>query len=163
MSVFNNFDASTVTPAGEFEPLPEGWYRVVIEEAVEKANSKGTGEFLECKLQVIQGEHKGRTVFHRITTRNQSQVAQTIGRGQLSALCHAVETMTPRSTAEIVNKPFMAKVVVRKYDKDGETRHSNDVKAVLSLNKHAAKYQQTQTAEGTPTTPAEDAPPWEAK
>ena len=43
------FDASSVEPAGSFDPIPAGSYEVVILESNWKPTKAGTGSYLEIK------------------------------------------------------------------------------------------------------------------
>lgn len=51
---------------GKFTPLPEGEYRVVIEDAVEKTSKKGF-PMIECTLAVIEdNNNQGKTLKHYV-------------------------------------------------------------------------------------------------
>lgn len=103
------FDPSKVAPDNGFEPLPEGAYACIIRKADEKAtkpdeNGKA-GLQLVLEMHVVEGPHKSRVVFHRITLENKNAKAVTIGEGQLSALCRAVGiTKAPAGAFEFCNK-----------------------------------------------------------
>lgn len=127
-----NFDATTVDPATEFKPLPDGEYKVAITESELKENSKKNGTFLQCKLQVLDGEHKGRTLFEILNLNHPNGQAVEIAKKTLSAICHATGVMQPKDSSELHNRPMVAKVAVEpRKDKPGE--YSNRVKAYKSL------------------------------
>jgi hypothetical protein len=153
MSIFGNFDATKVEPAGDFTPLPEGMYTVVVEECEEKTTKAGTGKYLACVLKVVDGEHQGRTVFYNLNIENPSAKAQAIGLAQLSALCRAINVTQPKTASELCYKPFVARIVCKKGG-DGEVR--NEVKKVVSVKAHAESGDATAAPEA-----AGDKAPWE--
>jgi hypothetical protein len=76
---------------GGFSILPDDDYQLEIVESDVKANSKGTGQNLELKVQVADGPNKGDWFFHSITSiQHTSAQAQAIGQGQLKALFEAM-------------------------------------------------------------------------
>lgn len=105
------FDSSKHDDPG-FEPLPEGAYLCIVESSEMKATKAGTGTGINLKLQVIDGEYKGRTLFWWLNYNNPNETAQRIGRSELAALCRAVNILQPKDTMELHNIPFVAHVVV---------------------------------------------------
>ena len=148
------FDASKVEPQGTFEPLPADWYPVVITASEEKPTKAKTGSFLELKMEVIDGQYKGRLLFDRLNLNNPNQTAVDIAQSTPSSICRAVGVPLPDQSEELHDKPLMAKVAVK--PADGQYSASNDVKG----------YEATQGAAVT-TAPAAAAassatatPPW---
>ncbi len=119
MADLNGFDASQVEPAS-FEPIPAGKYVAVITDSAMKPTKSGTGEYLECKFQIIEGEHRGRLLWSRLNLRNPSNQAQEIARQELSAICRAVEVMKPRDSVDLHNLPLVISVKLKKRDDNGE-------------------------------------------
>jgi hypothetical protein len=112
-----NFNASEVKPAGTgYEPLPAGKYTAVIDSSEMKQNKAGTGSYLELKLQVVDGDYKGRTVFDRLNLSNPSQQTVEIAQSTLSAICHAVGVMSPGDSTELHNLPMTITVKCREWD-----------------------------------------------
>lgn len=127
-----DFDATKVDPATEFKPLPEGDYKVAIVKSENKPTKSGNGSYLQCTLQVLDGEHKGRQLFERLNLANSNDQAVEIAKKTLSAICHAVGVLQPKDSSELHNRPLVAKVAVEpRKDKPGE--FSNRVKAYTSL------------------------------
>jgi hypothetical protein len=127
-----DFDATTVDPATEFKPLPDGEYKVAIIESELKPTKKNDGSYLQCKLQVLDGEFKGRTLFERLNLNNSNGTAVEIAKKTLSAICHAVGVLQPKDSSQLHNRPMVAKVkVVPRKDTPGE--FSNEIKAYKSL------------------------------
>ena len=108
----NDFDSSQVEPSTPHEPVPAGWYAVMIEEIKVKPTKSGTGYILELDLQVVDGEFNGRHMWDRITLRNQSQKAEQIGLRQFSALCRAAGVLTVKDSSQLKDKVVMAKAKV---------------------------------------------------
>ena len=127
MANLQNFDASTVEPMGDFEPLPAGKYLVVITESEMKPTKAGDGEYLELVFEVVEGEYKNRKLWARLNLNNSSQKAVEIAKGKLSAVCRAVGVMTPNESAELHNIPLQVRVKCRKREDTGDI--VNDVSA----------------------------------
>ena len=139
----NGFDATKVDPRGTFEPLPADWYEVVITASEEKPTKAQTGSFLELKLEVVDGQYKGRLLFDRLNLNNPNKIAEEIAASTLSAICHAVGVMNPEDSSELHDRPLMVKVVVK--PADGAYSASNEVKGYDGVNGKSA---------GTATKPA---------
>ena len=60
MANLNGFDANLVEPTKALEPIPAGKYQAVIIESEMKPTKAGTGQYLELKFQILEGEYKGR-------------------------------------------------------------------------------------------------------
>lgn len=86
------FDATAVEPdAGrDFAPLPAGAYEVEITNSEVKDTKSGQGCYLSLELSVLGPTGAGRKVWANITLKNANAQAESIGQGQLSALCRAV-------------------------------------------------------------------------
>ena len=145
MASLNGFDATTVDPNKAFEPLPAGDYIAAIVDSENKPTKNGTGSYLELKMQVLEGEHKGRFVFDRLNLDNPNAQAVQIARGTLSAICHAVNVMRPNDSVELHNLPMMVKVACRKRQDTGDI--SNEVKGYQPRNSQATQ-KQTAAASG---------------
>lgn len=84
-----NFDASTVAPdTGAQDPVPAGWYDVVIDASEMKPTNDGNGSYLELRHNIIAGAMQGRKVYGRLNLRNANPTAQEIGYKQLLSLIH---------------------------------------------------------------------------
>jgi len=116
------FDASKVEPSGG--AIPKGEYQVVIVESEKVETKAKTGHLLKLKLQIVEGEHKGRTLTDRLNLWNQNETASRIAQGTLSAICRAVGVFTPKGSEELHHKQLTAVVEVKQLD-DGV---ANEVK-----------------------------------
>ena len=145
---FSNFDARNVAPPASYEPIPAGWYKVVISAAEEKATKAQTGSYLRLELEVIEGEFQGRKVFDNLNLENTNQTAVDIAKRQLGSICRAINVPTPRNEQELCDKPLMAKIAIQPPRDQYEA--SNRVKEYSAINSSAAPEQ----AKATST------PPW---
>lgn len=131
-----NFDAEQVEPAGTFEPLPAGWYTMLIKESVVEPNKAGTGKFLKLTLEIVEGPHKGRTLFDRLNMWHPNQQAVDIARATLSAICHAAGRLRVSDSAELHDIPMLGKVTVKPRADTGEP--SNEIKGYKALGEAPA-------------------------
>jgi len=149
------FNASTVKPNdGIPEAMPAGEYPMVIVESKKKDNKARTGWFIELVLQVVDGAHKGRKCWDRLNLKNPSSEAVAIAEGTLSAICRAVNVMTPQDTTELHNRPMLVQLKVKEHD--GALR--NEVVSYKALTEKPATSQGSQAP---PLPSMEDAAPWQ--
>lgn len=148
----NGFDARVVEPNAAFDPLPADWYMVVITASEEKPTKAQTGSLLELKLEVIEGEYKGRLLFDRLNLNNPNKQAVDIAQATLSAICRAVNVMTPKESSELHDRPMMAKVVVK--PAEGGYSASNNIKGYAAVEGKAS------APAAQPPKAAASAPPW---
>ncbi len=121
-----NFNADDVDPIAGFDPLPLGEYLVVISSSEIKDTKQKTGKYLQLTYDVIDGKYKNRKIFDRLNIVNPSEDAQVIAQRALSAICHAVGVMHPKTSEELHDKPFIVKVGIR--PASGEYPETNIVK-----------------------------------
>lgn len=122
-----NFNAHNVKPNEGRDPLPSATYPVVIVDTVEKPNSKGTGTYLEIKMQVIGGEFNGRFVYDRLNLNNPNQQTMDIANSTLSAICWSTGRMQITDTRELHGAPFQA-IVIKKKRSDMPDVDTNEVR-----------------------------------
>lgn len=108
-----NFNAAQVQPQQPFEPVPNNWYNVVIDESEVKPTSSGTGAYLELRLNIIDGDYANRKLFCRLNIQNDNAKTVEIAYQQLSAICHATQTIQVNDSSELHGKPFQVKVIVK--------------------------------------------------
>jgi hypothetical protein len=110
-----NFDA-TIEDVGNtgFEPIPEGEYRLMLIECDLLPNSKGTGDNLKCKLQVVGPKFEGRILWENFCwTHSTSEKAVQIARSRFASLCSAIGISVVKDTDELLNISFLAEVGVK--------------------------------------------------
>lgn len=120
MANLSGFDASKVEP-NDFGTIPPGDYEACIINSEMKATKDGQGSYLNLEIQVINGQYQNRRLFDKLNLVNKNEQAVTIAKGTLSAICRAVNVLTPNDSAELHNKPMRITVGSRKNDyKNGE-------------------------------------------
>lgn len=132
----HGFNADEVEPNAPRDPIPAGWYKVVIAESEEKATKAMTGSYLMLTMEVIEGDHAGRKLFDRLNLKNTNAQAVEIAYRTLSGICRAVGVNTPRTSQDLHDKPLMAKVKVKPATGDYEA--SNEVTEYAPVDKKAA-------------------------
>ena len=148
MADLNGFDARTVEPTADFEPIPAGKYLAVITDSEMKPTKNGNGSYLELTFQVIEGEYKGRLLWARLNLDNPNPLTVKIARGELSAICRAVGVMQPKDSVELHNLPLTLRVKLKKREDTGEL--VNEIKG----------YARKEAATGQPQQAADNTPPW---
>lgn len=158
MASLNNFDASTVEPSTGKDPIPAGKYIAIIVESAMKPTKSGNGQYLEFEYQIVDGEHKGRKVWSRHNLQHPNATAMQIARGELSAICRAVDVMAPKDSAELHNLPLTVTVKVQKRQDNGEL--ANEV-AGWAKKEAAGGAPQQHSGGGPPAASGAPAtPPW---
>lgn len=147
------FDAREVEPNGIFEPIPAGKYNATIIESDMEQTKSGNGSFLKLTLQIQGGQYDGRTLIDRLNLKNPSQQAVDIARQTLSAICHAVDVMTPKDSADLHNKTLVVSVKVKNREDNGEP--TNEIKGYSKFDptKRPTSPTQANTTNGTPSDP----------
>lgn len=127
-----NFDASKVDPQDSFDPVPLGEYKAIIESSEMKPTKNNAGSYLQLTFKIIDGDYKNRLIFDRLNLNNQNQTTVEIAQRALSAICHAVNVLHPKDSAELHNKPLIIKVGIRKGT--GDYSDQNEIKGYKSIN-----------------------------
>lgn len=84
----------------DFQPLPEGKYKVMVNDSDIKPNKAGTGEVLKVVFKVIEGPYENRLLFHYFNIKHTNSKAEDIGLAQLSSLCRASGLEKPINDSE---------------------------------------------------------------
>lgn len=155
MPNLGNFNAEMVDPLGTFEPVPNGTYTAVMTDSVFKTTKAGTGQYLECKWEIAEGQYKGRPLWSRLNLSNPNPKAVEIAQRELSSICHAVGKLHVADSVELHNIPISIKVVVTA---DTGYGPGNDIKGYEALGRTAPPQPQQQA---TPAQPQETKKPWE--
>lgn len=144
------YNAEDYEPAGEFTPVPEGWYTAMFTASEFKNTKRGDGQYLELTISVLDKPYEGRTVFARLNLDNPNDQAVQIAKGELSAICRAVGKMTPDDASELHNIPFKVKLGIKPY----EGKKYNEVLAYKSIKSEGT----APPADVRPTNPPAPAP-----
>lgn len=128
-AVVGAFDANTVEPSKGFDVMPAGDYDAVIVASELKETQTGGGKYLKLELQILNGEFQNRKVWDNLNLVNNGsnkEKTEQIARGTLSAICRAVNVLTPKDSSELHNKPLKIKLAI---EKDQQYGDKNVVKA----------------------------------
>lgn len=160
MANLNGFDANTVEPANDLEPLPVGKYVAVITDSEMKPTKSGAGQYLQLTFQVIEGPHANRLLWVRLNLDNPNATAVEIARRELSSICRAVGVLTPTDSTDLHNLPCVIHVKVKKRSDTGELQ--NEVKG-YSRREAAGDRGEAQDAPASSLQPQAslDTPPWQ--
>jgi hypothetical protein len=124
MASLSDLGLKDTKPNSGFEPLPPGEYPAIVTKSEIKPTADKTGQRLNLTIQILSGPYQNRIIFDGLNVKNKSAQAEQIGRGQLKALCVAVNVPNPQTSEELHNKPFLVKLKIGK-DQNGNPR--NDV------------------------------------
>lgn len=152
MANLYGFDANTVEPSDELDPLPAGKYIAVITDSEMKPTKSGSGNYLQLTFQIVEGEYANRLLWVRLNLDNPNATAVEIARRELSAICRSVGVLVPTDSVDLHNLPCCIHVRVKKRSDTGELQ--NEIKGYGKKEAVAAPIAATQVA----TTPT--AAPW---
>ena len=86
----------------------------MITDAEIRHTKDGQGTYMRLALDVQGGQYQGRKIFHNLTRENRNNVAKEIGERQLSQICHAIGVLEPKEKEDILFKPLVAVLKIRK-------------------------------------------------
>ena len=154
-----NFNANDVEPSKAFDPIPAGKYIAVITDSEMKETRAGTGRYLQLEFEITDGEYAGRKLWSRLNIENQNAEAVRLARADLSAICRAVNVLTPSDSTDLHNLPLVIKVHCRKDKNTGEI--TNDIRGYESKANYKPEPKQAPaTPTNAQTTRVPSKPPW---
>lgn len=68
---------------GGFDPIPSGWYPLVIDDAMMKQTKDGTGEYINVTFKIFEGSYMNRRIFHMFHLVNKNKEFQVKELGKL--------------------------------------------------------------------------------
>ncbi len=154
MANLNGFNANDVEPNSSFEPIPAGKYLAAITASGTKPTKSGGGSYLELTFSILDGDYKGRQLWARLNLDNPNATAVKIARGDLSAICRAVNVMQPKDSVDLHNLPLIINVKLKKRADNDEL--TNEIKGFAPKpagNTSDTTSTQSQQASGS-------TPPW---
>lgn len=107
----SNYSNVQAKPNDEYEPLPAGEYLCAIKASESKATKDGSGQYLELKVEVIDGPKKGRVIFDILNLVNRNPQAVAIAQKTLGEIKFVLGSV--RDTSEWHGKPFKAVVGIK--------------------------------------------------
>lgn len=140
--------------AGDFQPLPDGWYSATITGAELGDTKAGTGKYIRVAYDVTGPTHQGRKVWGNLNVQNTNDKAEAIGRQQLGELMRAAGLAKVKDTDELLGATLEIKV--RGKPAEGQHPAGNEVKGWRSAAGSAMPKPQPAAAPA----PAGSAPPW---
>ena len=140
----------------DFSAIPAGEYLAQAIETGLKKTKAGSGEYLEFKFAIVQGDYKGRTLWARFNLKNPNQQAENIARGEFAALRKAAGLSHIKAedldSDQFLQLPVVLKVAVEKRKDTGN--ESNVIKGFKSR----AQMTQPPVAQQAEVNPAADGP-----
>lgn len=124
MANLAGFDAEKVEPQTGFDPIPNGIYLACIEASEEKDTVAGDGSYLALTFQILDGEYKGRKLWHNLNLQNKNDQAVGIARAHLSQICRATGVLRPNDSSELHDIPMAITVACRKRKDTGELQNA---------------------------------------
>jgi hypothetical protein len=98
----------------DFTPIPVGTYKIKMVDSNMRPNNAGTGEGLNTKWQVIEGEFEGRFLWSLLNLINPSAQTVEIAQKELKSICDAVGIAQGfEDTVILHNIPCWAKVGIQ--------------------------------------------------
>ena len=118
-----NYDFSTEDrPA--YEALPEGYYNVIAIDSEIRETKAGTGNYLQFKFEILDGQHKGRYIWDRFNIRNPNPRAVEIAQENLARFCQSAGLKSISDSFKLHHRPVKVKVTQREWN--GQTQ--NEIK-----------------------------------
>jgi hypothetical protein len=150
--------------AGNFEPLPAGWYTATISQAELKDTKAGNGQYIKLRYAITGPTHQGRTVFGNLNIKNPNAKAEEIGRADLGEIMRAIGLGKVTDTDQLIGGQLVIKLAIKE---DAQYGDGNEVKGYKSLSGSAAPAAGVppfvKQAEAAQAAPAKAAPPWAKK
>jgi hypothetical protein len=148
----NEYEPDTGGGGGSYEPIPEGEYELMCEEAEDKKTSAGTGVYIKAKFRVLGPTHADRLIFMNFNIQNPSSKAEEIGRRQVSGWAAACGKPNASDTDELINVPFLAKITIE--PASGQYGPQNRINGYLVKESGGAPAPKPATPVAKPTPPA---------
>ena len=145
--------------AGNFEPLPAGWYTSTITQGEVKKTKAGNGEYIKLRFDITGPTHQGRVVFGNLNIKNANPKAEEIGRQQLGEIMRAIGLAKVADTDQLIGGQISIKLTIKD---DAQYGASNEIKAFNSLTGSAAPSIPSAPA-SAPAATGKAAPPWAKK
>lgn len=145
--------------AGNFEPLPAGWYTSTITQGEVKKTKAGNGEYIKLRFDITGPTHQGRVVFGNLNIKNANPKAEEIGRQQLGEIMRAIGLAKVADTDQLIGGQISIKLTIKD---DAQFGASNEIKGFNSLTGSAAPSIPSAPA-SAPAATGKAAPPWAKK
>jgi len=145
--------------AGNFEPLPAGWYTCTISQAELKETKAGNGQYIKLRYDITGPSHQGRVVFGNLNIKNANPKAEEIGRQQLGEIMRAIGLAKVADTDQLIGGQISIKLDIKQ---DAQYGASNEVRGFKSVSGSVAPSV-TAAPTSAPAATGKAAPPWAKK
>lgn len=153
------FDVNDLPEAtGDYGPIPDGWYQVIIKSADLRPTKDQTGQYIQVRYDVTGPTHANRVVWGNINIKNRSTQAEEIGRQQLGSLLRAIGLNSVQDTDQLVGQSLSIKVSTRTSE---GYEPSNEVRGFKAIN--GAPLPTVDSEPKAESAPSKAAPPWQKK
>jgi hypothetical protein len=98
-----------------FEPMPDGWYTVQIDDIEQRTSQKGN-DYLNVRFSVGVGDYVGRKVFERYNIWNSNAVAVDIAWREFDSLARACRKSHVADGDELLGQTLDVKLVTEASD-----------------------------------------------
>lgn len=134
-------DMSDAKPEMGGQVLPEGQYLAKIVESDWKETKAGTGQYMQFKLQVCQGQYTGCPLFVRLNLKNRNDTTVRMAKNELACIVKALGVYNAEDTQQYHNIPMKVDVVCKRRD-DQPDKFTNEIRAYHSRNASPANAEQ---------------------
>ncbi len=148
MANLQGFDANTVEPSNNMEPIPDGSYVAVITDSEMKPTKSGAGNYLQLVFQIVEGEYANRLLWVRLNLDNPNATAVDIARRELSAICRSVGVLVPTDSTDLHNLPCRITVKLKRRADTGELQ--NEIKGYAKVGATAEPKPASQLGDNSP-------------
>lgn len=107
------FNPAEVPNAENFDPLPPGWYGVIVEKADVVDTKAGGGKRLKVEFCVTDEDHSNRRVFGSFNIKNVNPQAVEIGMRELAQFTNACGLVNVQDASEYVNQQLQIRLVIK--------------------------------------------------
>jgi hypothetical protein len=151
-------------PQGDFEPLPEGVYKIALISHEQKATKANDGLIIALRFDVTEGKYAGRVLWVNANIVNKSEKAQEISRRLMASLFNAwgcPPEAPMRDTLESgIGREVIAKVAVRAASNGYKA--SNEIRTFYATDESAPKVAVAPNNVAPPSATADGGKrPWE--
>ena len=151
------FNAGEYESMQDFSPLPAGDYVVAMVESEVKSTKDGSGQYLNCKFEVIDGQYKGRYLFTLLNLWNANPQAVSIAKRELATIGKACGVLSATDSAEFHGRPLVTVVGIE--PASGNFGPKNKIKNYKEVDAPASAAPAAPAA----VSPLAAARPWERK
>lgn len=126
------------------DALPAGEYIAALIKSDGKTTKDGSGSYIECEFEVMDGQHKGRRFWTNLNLENRNPQAVEIAWRNLNSMKHACGKLNINDTSELHGIPMRVKLKVKT---DAQYGDKNEPQSFAPVNgAPAAQHQQTSQA-----------------